>query len=784
MNGYLVRVAVLTAAYALAGRLGLLLAIPPGYATAIWPAAGVALAGLMLLGRQHWPGVLLGSFIVNVSTSWDGGSAALVARSLSIAGAIAAGATLQALLGEWLVRRYVGYRNILTQETEAVRLLLLGGPLSCVVNALIGPWTLWFAGLIATPALLFNMWTWWVGDSIGVLIFVPLICAWTLRPIRTWIRQQLALTLPLLLLVVLVVILFFSASAREEQRIRSGFEQQAQQVSENFERQWSNRLLTMDAIRGFYAASSAVDAREFHLFVEKLLLTQPGLQALEFLPRVTQAERAGFEQAMRAAGDPDFAIREAGPDGHLRVAAAREHYYPIVFIEPPGAVRGVAGFDLASEALRNDTLQRAVKSGRSAVSAQLRLIHPIDAQGLLVMTPLFRGTMDYPSAEAREQNLVGVALAVFRIDAMVQAAIGNLDATGIRFRLLDQGAAPADKLLFDSGPPPGGGGIAMSHADTLEVGGRHWRLVFDLPAAYLVEHRSWQTWGLLAAGLGLSALLALLLLVVLARQSRVQELVTERTAELQKAELRLMHYAAELERSNAELQQFAYAASHDLQAPLRSIIGFSQILQRQYKGRLDEDADEFLQFIGSSATRMQALILDLLSLSRVGSGEFISGVVDLEEVLQQAQQNLLAEIQARDALLTHEPLPTIRGNRGQVLQLLQNLLANAMKFQRSGERPRVQVSAERAGSQWRLSVRDNGIGIAPEFHERIFQIFQRLHTIEEYEGTGIGLTLCRKIVERHGGRLWLESSPGQGATFFFTLPAVDAGDEDRAPDEP
>jgi len=225
-----------------------------------------------------------------------------------------------------------------------------------------------------------------------------------------------------------------------------------------------------------------------------------------------------------------------------------------------------------------------------------------------------------------------------------------------------------------------------------------------------------------------------------------------------------------LERSNESLQEFAYVASHDLQEPLRTVASFTQLLQKRYAGKLGADADEFISYAVDGAMRMQQLINDILTYSRVTSHGKPLETVDLNAVAKKALANLYVAIEEHHAEIIVGELPTIHGDEIQLVQLLQNLVGNALKYNQS-ERPRVEIaSARESDGQWRISVSDNGIGIAPEYHDRIFRIFQRLHTRGEYSGTGIGLAVCRRIVDRHSGRMWVESKDGEGATFAFTLP--------------
>lgn len=238
------------------------------------------------------------------------------------------------------------------------------------------------------------------------------------------------------------------------------------------------------------------------------------------------------------------------------------------------------------------------------------------------------------------------------------------------------------------------------------------------------------------------------------------------------AEATLAGTIDELRRSNDELGQFAYIASHDLQEPLRMVASYTQLLARRYVGRLDADADEFIAFAVDGATRMQRLIDDLLAYSRIGTQGVEISDVSAEDAFWRAVRNLGAAIDEQAAQITHDPLPTVLADETQLVQLFQNLLGNAIKYRGLGT-PEVHVSASpsEGGEVWTFAVRDNGLGIDPAYFERIFGMFQRLHGRDAFSGTGIGLAICRKIVERHGGTISVDSSPGQGSTFRFTLRA-------------
>jgi signal transduction histidine kinase len=351
----------------------------------------------------------------------------------------------------------------------------------------------------------------------------------------------------------------------------------------------------------------------------------------------------------------------------------------------------------------------------------------------------------------------------------VIAAISASGRTRAPDRALVESSAKSERGTYK------GTGGERFYARTSLPGSR-WRIALSAPTAQLYSPASgtsrWLPWVILSlCALAFLAIAGLIRRTVIAGErlglanaelERSQDRLRDRAGELQRSN-------TELQRSNADLEQFAYVASHDLSAPLRAVAGFSQLLAARYAGKLDGAADEFIRHMQEGVDRMQRIIDDLLAYSRVDRSELSAETVDLNLVLEDVLRGLGPDLEEARAKVTSESLPTVRGERGQLGQVLQNLVANGIKFTAPGVDPEVQVRAVRDGDCWRVEVRDNGIGVEPEHAERIFKMFQRLHGPDDYPGTGIGLAISKKIVERHGGRLLVEPAAEGGSVFSFTV---------------
>jgi len=882
---------VLAAAYFIAGKLALLLAIPPGYATAVWPSSGIALAGLLLYGYRCWPGVWVGSFLVNLGIAFDASSAQALASSLAVAGGIAGGAALQAGASAWLVKRWVGFPSPLTRADDVLRFFALGALAGCLVNATIGPLVLLVAGTLPAANWLNTAFTWWVGDVIGILTFAPLVLIALGKPRALWRKRIAGVALPLVAVFAVMTVWFGYTSALEDGAQRSRFEERARTIADAVEGQSERHLEVLNSFVMLFEIHQQISRADFAAFAEQALARHSNIRAREWIPRVQDSKRAAFEREARRHVDPGYHIRE-GQAGGLVAAATRTEYFPVYYVAPTTDNLSALGFDLGSEAVRAAALQRARTSRQTAASSRLVLVQERhQGYGVLVVAPVW-------GSRAPASELLGYAAAVFQIDDLFAAAIKLAATEGIAVRLIDESASADDQLLLGTaGAQAGTDASPMRWSHHIAMADRTWRIEFAPTPQYLSAQDTTRPWTAFTLGLLFTGLLGIGLLVQSGHVAATEEAVAERTAALADANARLaererflrlvfeaspsamimvdgngrivmanaqteilfgytgselvgqpiemlmperyrskhvilrdkfggaqsarttgvgqdlyglrkdgsefpveiglnpvrtdkgrfvvsaivdiserkqakaLRQAVEaLERSNLDLQRFAYIASHDLQTPMRNIASFAGLLRDTYADKLDPQANDWIRRIVESIKQLQILIRDLLDYSRVDSQAHPFELLPMRSLVEDAKRLLESAIRNSAAEVSCGELPALMGDRSQLVQLMLNLIGNAIKY-RGGAPPRIHVSAERQGGEWRFAVRDNGIGIAPKYHEKIFDIFQRLHDQRVYPGTGIGLALCRRVVHRHGGNIRVESEVGQGSTFYFTIPA-------------
>jgi signal transduction histidine kinase/CheY-like chemotaxis protein len=749
------QVLLVAAAYFIAGRVSLLLAIPPGYATALWPPAGIALACVLVLGFRALPGVMLGSFLVNAGTSFDPTDVNSGALSIALAFGIALGAAAQAAVGTFLVRRFAPSKSLLEDERSIAVLLAYGGPLSSVVSATWGIAMLYLGGLVDRPNALFNWSTWWVGDTIGVLIFAPLVLIWTAYRLELPRRRQLLVSLPSLATFALVVCLFVYASAREQDRVTVEFTKQTDDLTRTIEKDFRNYLEDLHAIESLYAGLQPATPNEFRVFAERLITTHSAIERVLWSPVVSEADRSRVE----------------GP--------------PIPYVEPADTNAAVGIFKIAADPSMLEDQLLALDTGKAIASSEIKLANSPDPR-FMVFVPIYAADRPHRTIEERRQHLRGYVVAVFRRNEILQAALSGLDTENIQVRLYDATNRAGSQPIIQREP----GTHKLARVVMFGNAGRHWGVSYLANSTYLMARRPWEVWSVLAGGLLFTGLLEAFLIVVTGRTAKVEAMVIERTDELRRANASLAAARDAALRTDGLKSQFVANMSHELRTPLNGILGVTELLLEM---DLTSEQRDHAGTIRSCGSTLLGLVNDMLDLSKIEAGRLEIQNVDFNvRRLVEQTADVFEERSRRKGVdlvyLVHHDVPeNILGDPGRFRQVLTNLVGNAVKFTSEGEVTMRVTVAEREESAMvlRVDVTDTGIGISPEGQAQLFQPFVQADgsITRKYGGTGLGLVISRRLAELMGGQLEMRSQVGEGSTFWFTI-RTSACTSDPAPSQP
>ena len=764
---------LLALAYLLAARLALLLAIPPGFASAIWPAAGLALAGVLLYGNRVWPGILLGSFAANLWIAYDPEALGL---GVTVAFFIACGAALQAVVGAVLVRRFVGFPTQLVRDSDVVKFFLLTGPMACLVGATVGVATLTATGFTSPENALFSWFTWWVGDLIGTTFFAPLVMILISRPGSVWHKRRALVGLPLCICFLAVTGLFVAARAWDHQGQRFNLTRRAAGLSAGVQ---GSLDVQIDAVRGiasFYAASEEVTREEFHIFTSRWLANQPEIRALEWIPRISLEERAAWEADVREQVSRDISISERDAKGDPRTAGPRDEYFPVTFLEPFTGNEAALGYDVGSSPIRYAALTRARDTGLPSATSRLELVQDTDGFGILVFLPVYRKDADTRSVKARRENLVGFALGVFQIHDVLTAVAKRLDAPPSHLRLVDKTAQTDEQFLAglhisESGllPEPESRVVPeLMVTQNIDIGGRIWSLEIWPTQDHVAAERPWTAWLTLVGGMLFSSLLGAFLLTITGRAEATERLVERRTVELRGAQERA-------EQASRAKSEFLASMSHELRTPMTAIIGFAETLLGDAEEEPSVDRAEAAATIKRNGEHLLTLINDILDLSKIEEGkleiephpvspfELVEDVIALMRVRADAKG-----VELRKRFMTAMPAAVLTDST-RLRQILVNLIGNAVKFTEVGY---VELRVSYDDEQWlQFGIVDTGIGMSDEQMARLFKAFSQADnsTTRKFGGTGLGLAISRRLARMLGGDIGVTSRLGEGSEFTLEI---------------
>lgn len=756
---------LLAGLYIAAGRLGLMLAVPPGYATAIFPPAGVAAAAALMSGGTSLPWIFLGSFLLNVWIGYDAVAAGTL-TALAAALLIAAASTAQAALAGGVLRRALGYPAALDNGTDVLRFLLLS-PACCLTSASLSVGGLWALGVVTSGEIVRSWLSWWSGDTLGVLIALPLMLVFLGEPRELWRARRRTVALPMLLFFGLFVAIFVRASAWENDQQMLEFRILSQQAVDRIRTRLEEQEVFLTQLERSFRRAAPVDRADFRVLAQGMLQRFPMLQAIEWAPRVARDGRQAFEAAQRGA-TPGFEIREAGAAGDLRRAGDRSEFYPVTFIEPLQGNERALGLDLASQPDRAAALKEAIATGAVSATPPIRLVQEQGHQsGLLLLKSVPQGP-----------NGPGLVLVVIRVAAFIDPLLAGVRTT-LNLRLVD---TERQEALYDS---LGAGAGVARYRQQFRFAARDYLAETAPTSVYLAEKRGWQSWMLLSAGILGTGLLGALLLLGTGYTHRIHAQVAERTRDLDDANRRLRLEMEERRNAEEALRQaqrmeaigrLTGGIAHDFNN-LLTVVSANAELLREATQHLP--VQRHAAAILRAANRGERLTRQLLTFSRRQSlhPEAIDLRTRTDEIAEMLARTMNKNIEM--TLDLPQGLWPVMIDPAEFDLAILNVAVNARDAMPNGGHFRVaarnatmaagdSASEGLVGDFVALTLSDSGTGMSAEVQARAFDPY--FTTKDVGAGSGLGLSQVYGFAKQSGGGAVLASLPGLGTSVTLFLP--------------
>lgn len=772
LQKYILWSAVVAAAYFIAGVLGLKLAVPPGYATAVFPSSGIALAALLILGRQYWPAVFIGSTLMNFFVAFHANS--LTSTSMVIGSLIGLGATLQALVGATLIQRYTPYFNSLGNEKSILKFLGLAGPVSSFVNASFSVTVLFAFGVVSGASFFYNWGMWYVGDAIGAMVFTPMVLSLTERPLTEWSGKKRLVAVPSLLLFGFVVWFFFFSSSQLSEKFKNRLQNESDASARKIAETMDHYQVVLASAERFFSASNEVSQQEFHEFLKDSLTRRKGIRAISWNPLVLDSQRTKFEKESSAIVELDHGV--------TKPALKHERYYPVRFIEPIDGNTQALGHNTYASEVRKKAMDRALQTGLPAVTSEIQVVQ--DGHTRIPSVAMYQ-----PVYSKTGKNR-GFIAGIFRVRDLIEAAVANSELEGLNFKVYDVTdgqnsllyksiVKEEEKLFSDDASFEKNHPREIYTSKDVDLGGRKWRFILFPSKQYLSAHADLTAWSMLLGGLFVVILLQSLMMVIIGRTATVQMLVDQKTLELSKANSELEKLTQMISQDLAETQQasklkseFLANMSHEIRTPINGVVGMTGLLR---DSQLNQEQRECVENIMTSANSLLGVINDILDFSKIEAGKLNLEIIefDLERTIRDSVKTVefLARRKNLPLMLDLSDVPSkvLRGDPGRIGQILINLINNAVKFTLEG---RIILKVIRKpNDRYRFEIKDTGIGIDQKVIHKIFEPFDQadMSTTRKFGGTGLGLSISKNLVEMMDGQIGVNSILGKGSTFWFEI---------------
>ncbi|MFT5660097.1 MAG: signal transduction histidine kinase/sensor domain CHASE-containing protein/ActR [Sulfurimonas sp.] len=814
--------------YFVFGRLGLILDNPSGYVSLIQPSAGIALAGLLFFGYRVWPGILIGSFITNLPIGLGIFSFSSDIQSFIIPTSIAFGSTLQVTVAAYLINKYVNLNNGLIEVKEILLFYMLAGPVSSIIASSWGVNTLFISDVISSNEYFFSLLTWWIGDTVGILLIVPLIFILFGKPKTVWVQRQMSIGLPMIFIFALIIVFFSINNRRENKRIQSEFTEKTLIISKSFEKILATNLEVIYSVRSYFNSSDYVSKKKFKTYLEDAFQRHKSIHAISWNPVIHSEQRDEYEEEMKKKGYENFTIKER-IKGLMSTAEEHEKYVVITYIQPALANEKAIGYNVYSNHSRRIALDQASSSAKLTATEPIILVQEKGNQtGILFFLPLYQSIQTPTGAIKKENSLKGYIVGVYHTSNLIEELLRNFKLNNIVISLKDKtdinNPLPIATYSFDGN----GHGKLMDNSlsinlkntirinKEISIGQRKWILEMYATPAYVIENQSIFMWGMLTSSLLFATLLELFLLLLTGRaillKSVAKELsneikhrellerdlintnqnlesrVEERTKDLDIAMKKALESQEIAENANQSKSSFLANMSHEIRTPMNAILGFvDQLSKQETTTRRKKQFD----IIRSSGHTLLNIINDILDLSKIESGK-----IDIEKHPHKIrtlinETTLLFHQSLEDKQIKFEcniasQLPQyIETDNVRVKQILFNLLGNAIKFTPNNGTVSLDIKYDSSSSSMYACVSDTGIGIAKENQKKIFNAFNQEDnsTTRRFGGTGLGLSICSKLVSLMDGKLEVESTLGGGSKFYFTIPCKEHKEEITMTDE-